>query len=70
MAECGLLDPFRCATIPLADWLSAGLRWMVDEWRPFFQAIKFPVDKMLQWFVALLGAAPPTLIVILITLFA
>jgi glycine betaine/proline transport system permease protein len=70
MAGCGILDPFACGTIPLDDWLSAGLRWMVDEWRPFFQAIKFPIDQILQWFAGFLGSAPPSLVILLIALFA
>ena len=70
MAECGVLDPFQCGTIPLAEWLSAGLRWMVDEWRPFFQAVKYPVDQILQWFAAFLGAAPPTIVIAAVGLFA
>jgi glycine betaine/proline transport system permease protein len=70
MAECGMLDPFACGTIPLAKWLSAGLRWMIDEWRPFFQAVKLPVDQLLQWFTGLLGAAPPTVVIAAVGLVA
>ena len=70
MADCGLLDPFACGTIPLDDWLSAGLRWMVDEWRPFFQAIKFPIDQILQWFAGFLGSAPPTVVLVVLGLIA
>lgn len=70
MAECGILDPFACGTIPLAKWLSAGLRWMTDEWRPFFQAVKVPVDQLLQWFTGFLGAAPPTVVIALLGLAA
>jgi ABC-type proline/glycine betaine transport system ATPase subunit len=33
MAEGGALNPFACATIPLAGWLSAGRRWMVKDGR-------------------------------------
>ena len=68
--DCGLLDPFQCGTIPLADWLSAGLRWMVSEYRPFFQAIKYPIDQILGGFDGLLGAVPPTLMILLIGLLA
>jgi len=70
MADCGILNPFACGTIPLDDWLSAGLRWMVDEWRPFFQAIKFPIDQILQGFAGFLGSAPPSLVILLIGLLA
>jgi glycine betaine/proline transport system permease protein len=70
MAECGILDPFACGTIPLAEWLSAGLRWMVDEWRPFFQAVKYPVDQLLEWFASFLGAAPPIVVIAAVGLIA
>jgi glycine betaine/proline transport system permease protein len=70
MAECGILDPFACGTIPLAEWLSEGLRWLVDEWRPFFQAIKFPIDQLLQWFATSLGATPPSVVIALLALAA
>ena len=43
---------------------------MVDEWRPFFQAIKFPIDQILQWFAGFLGSAPPSVVILLIGLFA
>ena len=66
MDGCGLLDPFKCGTIPLADWLTAWLRWLVDEYRPFFQAIKYPVDKLLQWFGTFLTDVPPTIMVLLL----
>jgi glycine betaine/proline transport system permease protein len=68
--ECGALNPFACGTIPLQDWLSAGLRWLVDEWRPFFQAIKFPVDQLLQGFAAFLGAAPPSVVIAVVAMVA
>ena len=70
MAECGILDPFACGTIPLAEWLSAGLRWMVDEWRPFFQAVKAPVDQLLEWFAGFLDAVPPTVVIAVVGLIA
>ena len=70
MANYGLLDPFACGTIPLDDWLSLGMGWMVDEWRPFFQAIKFPIDQILQWFAAFLGSTPPTVVLVVLGLIA
>jgi glycine betaine/proline transport system permease protein len=70
MAECGILDPFACGKLPLADWMSVGLRWIVDNYRPFFQAVKAPVDSMLQSFSAALGAVPPVVVIIVIALVA
>lgn len=70
MAECGILDPFACGKLPLADWMTDGLRWAVDNYRPFFQAVKAPVDSMLLSFTAALGAVPPMVVIFVIALLA
>ncbi len=70
MEECSFLNPFECATIPLADWLSAWLRWLVDEYRPVFQAVKYPVDQLLEWFGLILTGVPPTIMLVVIGAFA
>ncbi|WP_018236951.1 proline/glycine betaine ABC transporter permease [Ensifer sp. BR816] len=68
MAECGYLDPFACGKLPLADWMTDGLRWAVDNYRPFFQAVKAPVDSMLLSFTAALGAVPPMVVILVVAL--
>ncbi|MBP1884452.1 ABC transporter permease [Sinorhizobium mexicanum] len=70
MAECGILDPFACGKLPLADWMTDGLRWAVDNYRPFFQAVKAPVDSMLLSFTAALGAVPPMVVILIVALVA
>ncbi|AWI59882.1 ABC transporter permease [Sinorhizobium fredii] len=70
MAECGILDPFACGKLPLADWMTDGLRWAVDNYRPFFQAVKAPVDSMLLSFTAALGAVPPMVVIVVVALVA
>ncbi|WP_085035676.1 ABC transporter permease [Ensifer aridi] len=70
MAECGFLDPFVCGKLPLADWMTDGLRWVVDNYRPFFQAVKAPIDSMLLSFTAALGAVPPMVVILVIALVA
>ena len=67
MDECGLLNLFECGKIPLELWVSDGLRWLVDNYRPFFQAMKWPVDQVLRNFEWALGSVPPTL---MLTIFA
>ena len=67
MDECGLLNLFECGKIPLELWVSDGLRWLVDNYRPFFQAMKWPVDQVLRNFDWALGSVPPTL---MLTIFA
>ena len=70
MAECGALDPFKCWTLPVADWMTTGLRWVVDNYRPFFQSIKAPFDFLLQWFGAVLNAIPPSIMIAVVALIA
>ena len=70
MDECGLLNLFECGKIPLEMWVSDGLRWLVDNYRPFFQAMKWPVDQVLRNFEWALGSVPPTLMVTIFALAA
>ncbi|TIT83267.1 MAG: ABC transporter permease subunit [Mesorhizobium sp.] len=64
MGKCGILDPFECGVIPLADWMTIGLRWVVDHYRPFFQSVKAPFDLLLQWFGIALHSVPPVVMII------
>ena len=68
--KCGLLDPFECATIPMKDWVKDGLGWMVDNYRPMFQAMKWPVEQVLRNFEWLLSVVPPLPMLILLSLIA
>ena len=65
-----LLDPFQETVIPLAQWVDQGLRWLVDNYRPFFQSIKWPVDQMLRGFDWALNSVPPTVMIIVFGLIA
>lgn len=33
---------------PLDDYIQSGVHWVVDEWRPFFQALRWPIAKVLD----------------------
>lgn len=68
--DCGLMNPFECATIPMQSWVKDGLGWMVDNYRPLFQAMKWPVDQVLKNFEWLLSVAPPLPMLILFALIA
>lgn len=68
--NCGLLNPFECATIPMQSWVKDGLGWMVDNYRPLFQAMKWPVDQVLGNFEWLLSGVPPLPMLILLALIA
>ena len=70
MEECGILNIFACGEIPLEVWVSDGLRWLVDNYRPFFQALKWPVEQVLRNFEWALEGVPPTLMLIIFALIA
>jgi glycine betaine/proline transport system permease protein len=50
--------------------MSVSLRWVVDNYRPFFQAVKAPIDSMLQSFTAALAAVPPLVLLVVVALVA
>ena len=49
--------------LPVQDWINQGLGWFVDHFRPFFQALRQPVDALLGGVEAAL-LYPPTLVMI------
>lgn len=67
---CGLLDPFDCGKLPLDAYVADGLKWLVSEYRPFFQSLKWPVDQTLGAFQGAMTGVPPTLMVIILGLIA
>ena len=58
------------ARFPVEIWVSDGLRWLVDNYRPFFQALKWPVELVLRNFEWALGSVPPTLMLVIFALAA
>ena len=65
-----ILNPFKLYTIPLDDWITSSVNYIVDNYRPFFQTIRFPISftlESIQWF--LLGI-PPLIFLILLGLLA
>ena len=38
-----LLNPFQLYTIPLDDWISQSIEFIVKNFRPFFQTISLPI---------------------------
>ena len=65
-----LLDPFDESWIPLGDWVDQGLEWMVDHFRSFFQAVRWPIDATLNGIESALLAVPDTLMMVLVGLIA
>jgi len=57
---------FEDKVIPLDVWVSQFVDWLVDNYRDFFQAIKWPVEQTLNGFDAGLNALPALLVIALL----
>lgn len=64
------LDPFEHTWIPLDVWVDQGLDWLVSNFRPVFQAIRWPIDVTLNAIESGLLAVPALLMVFILTLLA
>ncbi|WLQ11885.1 glycine betaine/L-proline ABC transporter permease ProW [Hahella aquimaris] len=65
-----ILDPFQDAVIPLDSWVEQGLDWVVNHFRPVFQAIRWPIDITLSSIEAGLQAIPATFVILFFALLA
>ena len=65
-----LVHPFQDALVPLDGWVNDSLTWVVDNFRPLFQAIRVPIDTILVAIESLLTFLPDMLIIIVLTLLA
>ncbi|MDT0682170.1 glycine betaine/L-proline ABC transporter permease ProW [Roseicyclus sp. F158] len=63
-------DPFQEALIPLEAWVESALDFVVDNFRPVFQAIRWPVDGVLNAIEGSLLSVPAPFMLILIGLVA
>ncbi|QGY39607.1 ABC transporter permease subunit [Pseudodesulfovibrio cashew] len=61
---------FEEAIIPLDQWVSAGVDWLVDYHREFFQTLKWPVEQLLNGFEHGLNALHPGIIIAVVCLAA
>ena len=64
------LDPFTQKLIPLDRWVDIGLEWLVENFRPAFQAIRWPVDATLTGIESALLAVPSLIMVVVFGLIA
>jgi len=64
------LDPFQETLIPLNVWVDQGLDWLVDNFRPVFQAIRWPIDAILTSVESALLAMPALLVILIFVLLA
>ncbi|MGF1535222.1 MAG: ABC transporter permease [Elainellaceae cyanobacterium] len=65
-----LLNPFEFYTIPLDDWINAAVDFLVENFRPLFQAISIPISWVLETIQSALLAVPPLVLLVLIGLAA
>ena len=56
--------------LPVQDAINDGLGWVVDHFRPFFQAVRTPIDATLNGVTDTLLAVPMPVLVLLIALLA
>ena len=64
------LDPLAEKVIPLDYWVDQGLEWLVDNFRPAFQAIRWPIDATLTGIEGALLAVPSLIMVLIFGLIA
>nr|WP_088384414.1 glycine betaine/L-proline ABC transporter permease ProW [Roseateles aquatilis] len=57
-------------TLPVESWINSGLGWVVEHCRPFFQAVRLPIDGTLNSVQGLLTALPAPAMIALIGLLA
>ena len=65
-----ILNPFQLYTIPVDDWITESINFIVDNFRPFFQAIGFPIRWILQNIEWIFTAIPPSIFIIIIGVIA
>jgi len=64
------MDPFENSVIPLGSWVDSGLTWVVENFRPLFQAIRVPIHTTLSAIEAGLLAIPALVIILIFGLIA
>lgn len=61
---------FEEQRIPLDDWINLFVEWLVDNFRDFFQVLKWPVEQTLNGIDAGLNWLPPLVVIIAFALLA
>lgn len=65
-----VLNPFEGYQIPVGDWIEAGVDFLVENFRPLFQAIRWPVSIGLEGIETVLNGIPPLIFIIIVGLLA
>lgn len=63
-----LLNPFQIYTIPLDQWITAAINYLVKNFRPLFQTIRIPISWVLEEISRLLLTIPPVISLLLVGL--
>jgi len=61
-----LLNPFESYTIPLDDWITALINFIVQQFRPGFQAIALPIKVILESIASIFVATPPLIFLVIL----
>jgi glycine betaine/proline transport system permease protein len=69
-AAGSLLGRLLDGSLPLQAWINDGLGWVVAHCRPFFQAVRAPIDATLAGVSDVLLAAPSSVVIAIIGLLA
>ena len=65
-----ILNPFETYTIPLDDWITNLIKFLVDNFRPVFQAIGFPIRLLLESIELVFVSTPPLIFLVIIGIVA
>ncbi|ANG61688.1 glycine/betaine ABC transporter permease [Marinobacterium aestuarii] len=65
MSEFSLLDPFQYLHLPLGEWVESILNYLVQNFRGFFRAIRWPIDQVLNGIEFTLQSPPPLIGIVL-----
>ena len=57
-------------SLPIEAWINNGLAWVVDNFRPFFQSVRVPIDGTLSWVESLLTSIPSLAMIAVLGLLA
>ena len=59
-----ILNPFELYTLPLDDWIGIAVDFFVDHFRPLFQAIRSPVELILNFIESRFLSIPPLILIL------
>jgi len=69
-AHASLWHQLTTDGLPVQGWINSGLEWVVHHFRPFFQAVRTPIDGTLSGITDAMLALPWPLLILILTLVA